>query len=241
MTPSIIFQDSDILIINKPFGLTVNRSDTTRDQPTLQNWAEKHILQDTGKADDQGDFYQRGGIVHRLDKETSGVLVIAKTASAFENLQKQFKVRTVLKSYLALVHGVVEPKSSTIRVPVGRLPWMRKRFGVLPGGRESETYYEVIDTYQTKVGKKEQLSFLRLLPKTGRTHQIRVHLKHIGYPVFSDLLYAGRKTARSDRKLLPRLFLHAFSLSFVHPTTNKQVLFESPLPDELANFLKKLD
>lgn len=231
MNADRIYEDYDIVVVNKPFGVTVNRSETTKED-TLQDWVKTHIELEKGAFDT--DFYRRSGIVHRLDKETSGVLVIAKTDAGFKNLQEQFKKRLVSKAYLALVHGKIEEKQGIIRLPVGRLPWNRMRFGVIAGGREAETVYQVLSI-------KHSLSYLRLLPKTGRTHQIRVHLKHIGHPIFSDLLYAGRKTARSDRKLLPRLFLHASSLSFLHPTTNKQVLFESPLPDELANFLKKLD
>ncbi|MDO8461125.1 MAG: pseudouridine synthase, partial [bacterium] len=118
-----------------------------------------------------------------------------------------------------------------IRVPVGRLPWNRKRFGVVSGGREAVTKYHVLDK------KEEQLSILELYPETGRTHQIRVHLKHIGHPIFSDSLYAGRKTARDDRKVLSRMFLHASKISFFHPKTNKLISLENPLPLELKNFL----
>ena len=194
------------------------------------------------------EFENRSGIVHRLDKETSGILLIAKNPASFLNLQKQFKDRSVKKTYIALVHGEVKPESGEINVPVGRLSFNRKRFGVVAGGREAVTKYKVLSIKyyavpagrQVSDGKKEPLSLLELYPKTGRTHQIRVHLKYFGHPVFSDPLYGGRKTSRNDRKLLPRLFLHAAKISFLHPKTNKIISLESPLPQELVNFLLTL-
>src|SRR5215469_8770459 len=150
LVPDIIFEDKDYLVINKPPGVTVNRSETTKTEETVQDWAEKRIgitYKDAdrkyGDADwnPEDDFYKRGGIVHRLDKETSGVLLIAKTPFAFVQLQKQFRERIVKKTYVALAHGLIEPPTGEIHVPVGRLPWNRNRFGVLPGGRESKTSY----------------------------------------------------------------------------------------------------
>ena len=201
--------------------------------------------------------------MHRLDKETSGILLVAKTKDAFENLQKQFKERQVKKTYIALVHGKVESREGEINVPVGRLPWNRKRFGVLAEGREAVTKYKVLTLYSvilsasegsngilrhspqndmsTNGMKNEKLTLLELYPETGRTHQIRVHLKYIGHPIFADPLYAGRKTARNDRKLLARIFLHAAKISFYHPKNEDQLSFESPLPKELNNFLQSLD
>jgi 23S rRNA pseudouridine1911/1915/1917 synthase len=181
-------------------------------------------------------FYQRAGIVHRLDKETSGILLTAKSPEAFENLQKQFKERKIKKTYIAFVHGKVEPGNGEINVPVGRLPWNRKRFGVLAGGREAVTKYRVIQNSEFRI-QNERLTLLELYPETGRTHQIRVHLKYFNHPIFADLLYAGRKTARNDRKLLPRIFLHAAKISFCHPKRDELVSFESPLPEELQDFL----
>src|SRR3989344_4931033 len=184
---------------------------------------------------------KRAGIVHRLDKETSGILLVAKTPQAFENLQKQFKERIVKKTYIALAHGKIDEETGEIRVPVGRLPWNRKRFGIIPGGRDSITKYKILKIkYQIINGKKEPLTLLELYPETGRTHQIRVHLKYFNHPIFSDFLYAGRKTARSDRKILGRVFLHAAKISFKHPQTGKEVTFESPLPQDLREFLLKL-
>ena len=229
-TPQIIFEDEDLLVINKPAGLTVNRSDTTREETTLQDFVMNKI--NFSKNSSEGDFQSRGGIVHRLDKETSGVILVAKNKAAFDFLQKQFKERIVEKEYIALVHGKLFPEKGSIKVPVGRLPWNRKRFGVLAGGREAETGYEVITNYQLPM-TNENVSLLRLRPKTGRTHQIRVHLKYFGHPIFSDNLYAGRKISRNDRKLLNRVFLHAQEISFIHPKTKKRISFKADLPAEL--------
>ncbi len=260
MDVKIIFEDEDLMVLEKPAGITVNRSDTTKEEETVQEWVEDKIKDQRSrlaakrakiKADEESDFYKRAGIVHRLDKETSGILLAAKNQEAFENLQQQFKERRVKKAYTALVHGKVVPSDGEIRVPVGRLPWNRKRFGVVAGGREAVTKYHVLSPsvlssgskdimYHVLDKKKEQLSILELYPETGRTHQIRVHLKHINHPIFSDSLYAGRKTARDDRKELFRMFLHASKISFFHPKTNKLISFESPLPHDLKKFLDTL-
>jgi len=234
--PSILFQDNDLLILDKPSGMTVNRSDTTREE-TVQDWLEKEHMQKS-KTSNQSDFFQRSGIVHRLDKETSGILIVAKNESAFLELQRQFKERLVEKSYTALVHGKVIPEHGEILAPVGRLSFNRKRFGVIAGGRQAVTTYNVMRTLVN--GQNEEFSLLELYPKTGRTHQIRVHLKYIHHPVVSDELYAGRKTARNDRKALPRLFLHAGKISIIHPSMKEKISFESPLPHELQSFLKEL-
>jgi 23S rRNA pseudouridine1911/1915/1917 synthase len=237
MSLSIIFEDEELLVINKPWGITVNRSDTTKEEETLQDLADRSgkIAKDT----DDDEFESRAGIVHRLDKETSGVMLIARNPVSFHELQRQFKERIVEKSYVALAHGDIIPKSGQISVPVGRLPWNRKRFGVVSGGRESQTFYEVIKEYENST-TREKLSLVRLFPKTGRTHQIRVHLKYINHPIFADPLYSGRKTARQDRKELSRVFLHAEKITFLHPKSGEKITFEAPLPEELSNLLEKL-
>ena len=249
----IIFEDDSLLVVNKPAGITVNRAETTKNEITVQDWAAEklHITNEELKTneglkfgeegwDPSVDFYKRGGIVHRLDKETSGVLVIAKKPEAFVNLQTQFRERTVKKTYLALAHGIISPKTGEISVPVGRLPWNRNRFGVLPGGRESKTLYTVLSYYKQS-DKHDSLTLVELYPQSGRTHQIRVHLKYINHPIFSDFLYAGRKTARSDRKFLPRVFLHAAKISFLHPITEERITFDAPLEKELTAFLQTLE
>lgn len=224
--PKIIFEDKNILVIDKPPGVVVNRVETTKKE-TIQDWV-KNYLKIKGKG--VGD---RAGIVHRLDKETSGVLIVAKSQKAFKVLQKQFKERRVEKRYLALVHGRVEPKEGVIEASIARSPFDRKKFGVFLGGRRSKSKYKVRNY-------SRDYTFLELRPTTGRTHQLRVHLKHIGHSVVSDEKYAGRKTARADRQWCPRQFLHASYLSFTHPQTEEKVKFTSPLPLELKKALRKV-
>jgi len=257
MAPKIIFEDDSLLLVDKPAGITVNKSDTTIHEKTLQDWVEDYLKVSKGKnvskvsnggtnPSDTFDtsptfdtFRQRAGIVHRLDKETSGILIVAKTEEAFIKLQAQFKERVVKKTYKALVHGEVKLMEGEINVPVGRLPWNRKQFGVVAGGRDALTRYRVASLFfYPKTG--ERLSLLELHPETGRTHQIRVHLKYFNHPIFSDYLYAGRKTARADRLLLSRVFLHAARISFAHPITGNSLTFESELPNELSSFLTSL-
>jgi 23S rRNA pseudouridine1911/1915/1917 synthase len=237
----ILYQDDDLLLIEKPAGITVNRAETTKGELTVQDWMEEQLKeQHLVFNEEQGEFFSRGGVVHRLDKETSGVLILAKNVAAFQKLQQQFKERVVKKVYVALAHGKIVPQTGEINVPVGRLPWNRKQFGIVPGGRESKTLYKVLQYYRSE-NNNEGLSFVELYPHSGRTHQIRVHLKYIHHPIFADFLYAGRKTSRKDRELLPRVFLHAAEISFLHPTTGETVSFQSPLPSELKGVLTQFD
>jgi len=230
--PKIIHQDESIFVVNKPSGWITNSASTTSDQPVLQKWLEKNFRYPIAN-----NQLLRSGIVHRLDKETSGILIVAKTKEAFEKLQAEFKGREVEKTYIALVHGKMEG-SGEITAPVGRLPWRRDRFGVLPGGREATTLYKVIKFYPGENGGHTLVEFN---PKTGRTHQIRIHAKYIGHAVVEDEFYAGRKTARNDRKWCPRLFLHAASIKFSHPFSGKEVKFESPLSQDLESSLHALE
>ena len=201
--PKIIFEDESLFVVDKPAGWITNSSSTTTDQPVLQKWLEENFQYPISN-----DQLMRSGIVHRLDKETSGLLIIAKTKEAFEKLQAEFKERKVQKSYTALLHGKIDPPEGEIKATVGRLPWNRRRFGVLPGGRDSVTDYKLIEFYP---GNNGGHSLVEFFPKTGRTHQIRIHARHIGHAIVADEFYAGRKTARNDRKWCPRLFLHAAS------------------------------
>ncbi|KKU25214.1 MAG: Pseudouridine synthase [Candidatus Woesebacteria bacterium GW2011_GWC2_47_16] len=232
MEPKVIFEDAQLFVLDKPSGWIVNSAQTTKGQKVIQEWLG-NLNFPLAK-----DNERRSGIVHRLDKETSGILLVAKTPETFENLQAQFKERQVAKAYTALVHGKIEPKNGKIEAAVGRLPWRRDRFGVMPGGREALTLYRVVD-YFTKAGEK--YSLVEAKPKTGRTHQIRIHLKYLGYPVVADEFYAGRKTARKDRIWCPRLFLHAASIEFLHPTRGQRVKFSSGLPDDLNSVLATLE
>lgn len=239
LVPKVVFEDNQILVLEKPAGMVVNRAKSVKGE-TLQDWVEGYLgwdwesLKALKGTEGTEDFILRSGIVHRLDKETSGLLIVAKTPEAFENLQKQFKERKVKKKYLALVHSKVEPREGEIKAPVGRLPWSREKFGVIPGGRKAETKYKVISNWILVIGnKKEKYSLLGLEPETGRTHQIRVHLKYLRHPIVSDSTYAGRKTSRGDRKWCPRMFLHASGLEFFHPKTGKKIKFASKLPEDL--------
>lgn len=220
---NIIFENDEILVLDKPAGIVVNKADTTDSTATLQAWVEKYL-----KLDGLG-IGGRAGIVHRLDKDTSGVIVVAKTEGSFESLQAQFKNREVVKRYTALVHGKVTPESGTVNAPVDRNPFNRERFGVFPGGKEAVTDYKTIKNFG------EKYTLLELTLHTGRTHQIRVHMKHIGHPVFSDEFYGGRKQSREDRKCCPRQFLHASYLKI------NGMEFKSELPEDLRKVLNLLE
>jgi 23S rRNA pseudouridine1911/1915/1917 synthase len=221
--PVIIYEDEALLVLDKPAGIIVNKAQTTQHQVTVEDWLEEKNIKP-----------ERHGIVHRLDKETSGLLLVAKTREAMENLQAQFKKRQVEKTYLALVHGLVIPKIDEINLPITRNPFNRMRFGVFVGGRESITRYEVIEYINNSY------SLLTVFPKTGRTHQIRVHMKHRGYPLEADGLYGGRKTSNQDRCWCPRLFLQAASIKFIHPVSGKLMAFKLDLAVDLQGVLKKL-
>lgn len=236
-----------MVVIDKPFGMVVNRAESVKGA-TIQDWMDQKYQisnfksqiskTDTEESINLTEFINRSGVVHRLDKETSGVLVLAKNVEAFIHLKNQFKSRQVLKKYIALVHGKVEPPEASVNAPIGRLPWNRLRFGVFPEGRESLTDYKVQETYETD--EREVLTLLTVTPHTGRTHQIRVHLQYIGHPIVSDMLYAGRKRVRDDRVWCPRLFLHAYTLTIVSPATGKKHTFISKLPEELKKVLDTL-
>lgn len=233
MEPSVVFADEYLIVIDKPAGWVVNDAQSVKEGKILQSYISQNFDFEIAKSREY-----RSGIVHRLDKDTSGLLLIAKTPETFAKLQAEFKSREVVKGYLALVHGEVREAKGEINAPVGRLPWNRERFGVFAAGREAQTAFEVIDYYQQEDGGK--FTLLSLSPKTGRTHQIRVHMKYLGHPVVSDLFYAGRKQARHDRAWCPRLFLHAAKITFRHPMSGEVVHFESRLPDDLQEALEKL-
>lgn len=236
--PETIYKDDDILVLSKPAGMIVNNADTSRNVFTLQDYLEKEFP--VRAKDKESDFFKRAGIVHRLDKETSGVIVVARNEDSFSNLQSQFKNKKVKKVYIALCHGRLVEEGE-INVPIGRLPWNRMRFGVIPRGRESYTKFRVKEYKKLKEGKQEEeLSLVEVYPQTGRTHQIRVHFQYIHHPLFSDDLYGGRKTKAKDRKYLNRHFLHASHISFLHPKTDEKVEFSAPLPTDLVELLGKL-
>ena len=244
LDPQIVFEDTEFLIINKPYGVVVNRAETTKTE-TIQDWAEKKVCSSefVVRSEIDKEFVDRGGVVHRLDKDTSGLLVIAKNPQSFLNLKNQFKERSTFKKYLALVHGKVEPEMGTINAPIERSPFNRMHFGVFPGGREAVTDYRVISSLKLQGGfatKISNFSMLELTPHTGRTHQIRVHMKYLNHPIVSDPIYGGRKNYQNDLLFCPRLFLHAAHLEINHPGTGERLIFDSPLPLDLQTALDEL-
>ena len=231
----IVFADDYLIIIDKPAGITVTKSENEKGE-TIQDWARLRQGYD-GQAEETGnsEFIKRAGIVHRLDKETSGLLMIAKNEEYYLKLQQQFLKREVEKTYTALVHGRIETASLFIKNKVGRLPWNRRKFGVIEEGREAVTEIIRLKVYQEPDGNS--YSLIDVLPKTGRTHQIRIHLKHINHPIVSDNLYAGRKVYRQDLKSCPRIFLHARKIVFDNPEGGRKMTFESDLPEDLVKVL----
>jgi 23S rRNA pseudouridine1911/1915/1917 synthase len=218
---TIVYQDNDIIVVDKPPGLTVHPA-PGHPSGTLVNALLAVCPDLQGIA---GTL--RPGIVHRLDKDTSGLLVVAKNDRAMRALQAQLAERRVHKTYLALVVGVPKPREGQIEAPIGRNPRNRKKMAIVEGGREATTRYKV----------REELpghALLEVEPVTGRTHQIRVHLAAIGHPILGDRVY-GRPSPLIDRQ-----FLHAWKLAFGMPLGGRQVEFESPLPPDLRAALEAL-
>jgi len=222
---SILYEDNALLIIDKPSGLTVHPGAGRRDG-TLANALAFHLqgLPSLIGAD-------RPGIVHRLDKDTSGVMVVARTEAVQRALSAAFAERTVRKTYIACVHGWPEDASGHVDAPIGRARNARTKMAVRAGGRQAYTGW----TVERRLPRH---ALLRCQPRTGRTHQIRVHLQHLGHPVVGDPLY-GRHDAPGE-DLAPRLLLHAFGLGFRHPRTGEDVHFEAPLPQDFQTALADL-
>jgi len=237
MEPRVIYEDECLLAVDKPSGMVVNNAKSAHKQFTLYDWIRKSKKVNIEKYDKKKEFVERLGIVHRLDKDTSGLLLIAKKPEYFRFLQDQFKKRLVKKTYLALVSGVLREKG-VIDAPIRRNPFNRRKFGVFIGGKSSLTEYIKVDQMITEAGEK--VSLAEVYPKTGRTHQIRVHFKHINCPVISDLVYGGRKKARQNMRWCPRLFLHALKLEIKHPGTNKKLQLKTELAEDLKKVLEKL-
>lgn len=231
----IVYEDETLVVVNKPAGLVVHPAAGTP-SGTLANALAYHFqpLPDTGTG-------VRPGIVHRLDRDTSGLLVVAKTEAALENLSDQFRDRTVFKSYVALVHGRMAVTTGEIDQPLARDPSNRTRMAVVRGGRSALTLYRVRRSF-------DRFTLLDVELKTGRTHQIRVHLAWLKHPVVGDETYSGgRDKTIQDAQLrarvrhLGRHFLHAEKLAFMHPATCELVKFESPLPGELSDLIVALE
>ena len=217
----IAYEDADIIVIDKPAGLTVH--------PAAGNWSGTLVNALLAHCPDltgiKGSL--RPGIVHRLDKDTSGLIVAAKNDASHLSLAKQIKNREITKVYLALVNGHLSPREGAIEGPIGRHPKDRKKMAIVSTGREARTLYKVMEYI-------EDCTLLEVSTETGRTHQIRVHLSSIGYPVVGDTVYGGKS------KLLKRQFLHACKLGFRLPGNDKYIEFESELPDDLKQALASI-
>jgi 23S rRNA pseudouridine1911/1915/1917 synthase len=224
-----IFEDSEVLVLDKPFGLIVNRSVTAK-TGTLQDLLEKSYEFDPGE-EETGDFTGRSGIVHRLDKDTSGVLVVAKTKKSFDNLISQFKERKALKEYLAVLCGNIKDEVIEIDAPLKRNPKSPLKFAVVETGKEAFTRFEKIKN--TNLGGKDY-TLMKLLPKTGRTHQISVHASAMGYPVAGDTIYCSKILLEVTLNQFGRMMLHAQKLGFYHPKTGNFIEFTSNTPAEFS-------
>ena len=222
----VVYEDSDLLVINKPAGMVVH--------PAQGNWNGTLVNALLFHCPDLADAgnEQRPGIVHRLDKDTSGLIVAAKNGQVRRRLQAQFRVRTVSKGYLALLEGHLESLEGCIEVPIGRDPRQRKRMTALSlarGGREAITHYRVRGYY-------DDYTLTEAVPKTGRTHQIRVHFAYIKHPLVGDVVYGRRK----QHLVCPRQFLHAHRLGFHLPSSGEFVEFRAELPSDLQQVLDTL-
>jgi 23S rRNA pseudouridine1911/1915/1917 synthase len=224
----VVYEDDDLLIVNKPAGLVVHPSPGHADG-TLVN-----ALLGRGEALAPGGIagVQRPGIVHRLDRDTSGLLMVARSDAAQASLQAQLKARRVKKTYLALVAGAVSAAAGRIEAPIGRDPGRRTRMAVVPSGRAATTGYRVRERFNG-------WTYLELDLVTGRTHQIRVHLEAIGHPVAGDQLY-GTGTSRRGPDGLERLFLHAWRLELTSPSSGRLIRAEAPVPPKLEEVLAGL-
>jgi 23S rRNA pseudouridine1911/1915/1917 synthase len=223
---TVVFEDADLLVVDKPAGLVVHPG-AGNPEGTLVNGILA-IAPDVAGVGDPA----RPGIVHRLDKGTSGLLVVARTARAYESLVDQLMARTVSRGYLALVWGHLDAAQGVIDAPIARSDREPTRMAVSAHGRDARTHYAVERTFDEPVAA----SLLRCRLETGRTHQIRVHLAAIGHPVAGDVRYHGRRASFP----VPRPFLHAASLAFTHPVAGGSVSFTSALPDDLVAVLARL-
>ena len=253
----VVFEDANLAVVNKPAGMMVHagagQSEDARNRGTLVNALLHRFkkLSSTG-----GDL--RPGIVHRLDKDTSGLIVVAKNDRTHMALGEMFAGRSIRKTYIALVQGAVERQRGTINSSVGRDPVRRTRMTANPteNARSAVSHYEVVRRLDNRFGK---FTLVKVRIETGRTHQIRVHMASIGHPVVGDTLYGGagqltdqvasqaaqskaaRRKAEPERLRLGRNFLHAARLEFTHPVTGKPLQLEAPLPKELKEFLDRLE
>lgn len=220
----IIYEDSDIIVVNKPKGMVVHPANGNPDGTLVNAILSicKNSLSGIG-----GEL--RPGIVHRLDKDTSGLIIVAKNDKAHINMSEQIKERNVKKTYIALVRGNVPEEEATINMPIGRSTKDRKKMAVTKNGKQAITHFKVLKRYS-------KYTLLEIKIETGRTHQIRVHMAEIGYPVVGDAVYSNGKNEFG----IEGQMLHAYKLEFMHPITNKHMELTAPLPQYFEEILKKL-
>jgi 23S rRNA pseudouridine1911/1915/1917 synthase len=233
----IIYEDKELIVLNKQPDIIVHPARGNTHGTLVNALAFYSDELSTGL----GEF--RPGIVHRLDRNTTGVMVVTKNDTAQWKIAKQFENRQVKKTYLAIVHGTPDLTADRINAPLGVHPKIREKYAIRPGtGKEAVTFYEVLEPFRG-------FSLLKLTPKTGRTHQIRVHLAYIKHPIVCDDMYGGKLVYQwqladteptVQEPLLSRVALHAYSLEFKHPTTEKTVAFEAPIPQDMQNLLNAL-
>ena len=220
----IIYEDSDIIVVNKPKGMVVHPANGNPDGTLVNAILSicKNSLSGIG-----GEL--RPGIVHRLDKDTSGLIIVAKNDKAHINMSEQIKERNVKKTYIALVRGNVPEEEATINMPIGRSTKDRKKMAVTKNGKQAITHFKVLKRYS-------KYTLLEIKIETGRTHQLRVHMAEIGYPVVGDAVYSNGKNEFG----IEGQMLHAYKLEFMHPITNKHMELTAPLPQYFEEILKKL-
>jgi len=254
---NVVFEDKDLAVIDKPAGMMVHAgSGQNEDARSLGTLVNALLFRFKALSATGGDL--RPGIVHRLDKNTSGLIIVAKNDRTHAKLSEMFSSRQINKTYIALVHGAVERQKGTINSAVARDPVRRTRMTAHPqdNARSAVSHYEVVRRIETRFGK---FTMVRVRIETGRTHQIRVHMSSIGHPVVGDTLYgassqltdlvasniiqskAARRKSTVDHLKLGRNFLHAAELEFTHPVTKKLLTLSAPLPDELDAFLARLE
>lgn len=219
----IVHEDADVLVVDKPAGMVVHPG-AGQSRGTLVAAVLAHAPDTAGVGGPR-----RPGIVHRLDKGTSGLLVVAKTPAAYASLTAQLAARTVSRRYVALVHGRIRGAGGTVDAPIGRHPQQRIRMAIRPDGRRAVTRYAVLERFDAHTWVEARL-------ETGRTHQIRVHLASLGHPVYNDAVY-GRGTGTAVPVAFEGLALHASALAFAHPITQQRMQFEAPIPDRIERLL----